>query len=65
MFWAIFLAVGYFPADRLAQEEVKAYREKERRKMSKVLDEYVLLCQKAGVCHCVFGLHFLNNYAFS
>ena len=53
MFWAIFLAVGYFPADKVAQAEVKAYREKERRNMSKVLDEYVKLCQKAGVCLCI------------
>ncbi|KAJ8450228.1 hypothetical protein Cgig2_033422 [Carnegiea gigantea] len=41
--------MGYFTADKVAQAEVKAYREKERRNMSEVLDEYVQLCQKAGV----------------
>ncbi|KAK6920117.1 U-box domain [Dillenia turbinata] len=38
-----------FPASKLEKQEVRAYRELERQKMQKLLDEYLQICQKAGV----------------
>ncbi|KAK6918375.1 Protein kinase domain [Dillenia turbinata] len=38
-----------FPASKLKEQEVRAYRELERQKTQKLLDEYLQICQKAGV----------------
>ncbi|KAK9757938.1 hypothetical protein RND81_01G195700 [Saponaria officinalis] len=40
---------GRFHISSVAEEEVMAYQEKERRHMLKVLDEYIYLCTQAGV----------------
>lgn len=40
---------GKFPISQLGEQEVKAHRESERAKVSKILDEYVRMCTKAGV----------------
>ncbi|XWS35792.1 hypothetical protein CRYUN_Cryun20dG0026300 [Craigia yunnanensis] len=38
-----------FPASKLEEHEVKAYREIERQEMLKILDKYLLLCLQRGV----------------
>lgn len=38
-----------FPASALNDKEVEAYRETERQNMHKVLNDYVLICQRMGV----------------
>uniref|UniRef100_A0A6M2EAZ4 RING-type E3 ubiquitin transferase n=1 Tax=Populus davidiana TaxID=266767 RepID=A0A6M2EAZ4_9ROSI len=40
---------GNFPASRLEQHELRQFRELERKIMHKVLDDYLLLCRRAGV----------------
>ncbi|PON92089.1 GPCR kinase [Trema orientale] len=38
-----------FPASSLKDQEVRAYREIERQKMHKILDEYLVFCHRMGV----------------
>lgn len=38
-----------FPASSMKEQEVKAYREIERQRMQKTLDEYLLICRRMGV----------------
>ncbi|XP_028770412.1 U-box domain-containing protein 33 isoform X2 [Neltuma alba] len=38
-----------FPASALKDQEVEAYRETERQNMHKILNEYLLICQRMGV----------------
>ncbi|KAF7844531.1 U-box domain-containing protein 33 isoform X1 [Senna tora] len=38
-----------FPASSLEEQEVEAYREIERQNMHKILNEYLLICQRMGV----------------
>ncbi|KAA8520639.1 hypothetical protein F0562_014895 [Nyssa sinensis] len=38
-----------FPISKLEEQEVRAYREIERQNMHKLLDEYSLICDQAGV----------------
>ncbi|KAL6323104.1 hypothetical protein AAG906_027365 [Vitis piasezkii] len=40
---------GKFPASKLKEQEVKAYRDLERQDMHKILNDYLLICRKAGV----------------
>ncbi|XP_019051385.1 PREDICTED: U-box domain-containing protein 33-like [Nelumbo nucifera] len=40
---------GKFPASKVKEQEVRAYRELERAKMNGVLDEYLSTCAKEGV----------------
>lgn len=40
---------GKFPADKLKDEEVTAYRDLERQKMNRGLNEYLLFCAQLGV----------------
>ncbi|XP_050249606.1 U-box domain-containing protein 33-like isoform X3 [Quercus robur] len=38
-----------FPANTMKERELRAYRELERQKMQKILDEYLLICRQMGV----------------
>ncbi|KAL8138474.1 hypothetical protein V2J09_004475 [Rumex salicifolius] len=40
---------GKFPISQLGEQEVKAHLEMERRKVSKIMEEYCRMCSKAGV----------------
>ncbi|KAJ9681459.1 hypothetical protein PVL29_020364 [Vitis rotundifolia] len=39
---------GKFPASKLKEQEVRAYRDLERQDMHKILNDYLLICRQAG-----------------
>lgn len=48
---------GKFPVSKLKDQEVKAHQELERQEMEKILDQYLLICRKAGVMFLLFSFH--------
>lgn len=48
---------GKFPVSKLKDEEVKAYHDQERQDMQKILDNYLLICRRAGVLFPLSSLH--------
>lgn len=50
----VWCAVGTkFRASSLEPEEVRAYRELERQDLEKVLDVYLAICHRMGVCFLI------------
>lgn len=48
------------PASKLKESIVREYREKERQKMQKTLDDYLLICRQMGVINpsLLISIHF-------
>lgn len=53
--WFLFAVGTKFPVSQMEEQEVRAYREIEREDMHKLLQEYSMICEQAGVYFLLFS----------